>query len=185
MVRPLLPLLAAASLTAGCGSGGDFPSLAPRAVERELGNFPPVTGPCRDAAPDSDGCYEAGRDPEPAPPADDPALADRINRLREGAEAGQSAFAGRVAAVRAAVERAGPQGSENWIAAQQGISRLEGDRAPVLEAVQALEILAVERAAEPTSAADRARVEEAALAVRAIAAEQQAIIDELSARLSR
>ncbi|MDP9415403.1 MAG: hypothetical protein M3Q08_15255, partial [Pseudomonadota bacterium] len=76
----LLPLAAPALLTA-CASQGEFPSLAPRAVERELSGAP--APPCLPPGTTA----EPAPAPAPAPPPlpSDPALAARTAALLEQA----------------------------------------------------------------------------------------------------
>ena len=69
----LFIMLGPLAVTAGCAARGPFPSLAPRAVEREL------------AEADE-------RTPAAAVIADDPALASRVAGLLADAKAGEAEF---------------------------------------------------------------------------------------------
>src|SRR6478752_7981612 len=106
MSRPsplfLLPLAAVAGLgaaLAGCAAPGPYPSLAPRPIEKMLG--------------------EPGVPPVVAPLPDDPAVAARVASLLGEARAGDSAFRAALPAAAKAVRGAGAVGSDRWIEAQQ------------------------------------------------------------------
>ena len=163
--RILAPIAIAsilATLTA-CAKPGNFPSLAPRAVEREL--------PTPAAAP------------SPPAPAD-PALGARIVELRDEAEAGQRAFAAEAASGRTAIAQAGKAGSESWIAAQQAVSRLEAARSRTATALASLDQLAVERAAQPTNPGDYQALLAAVEASRILADAQKAEMVRMTKGLS-
>src|SRR6202012_5013594 len=106
MPRPLFlfpPLLALAAL-AGCGgTSGHYPSLAPRPIEKTLG--------------------EPGVPPAAAPIADDPEVASRISAFLGQAQAGDRAFHDDLPAAEEAVRKAGTPGSDAWIQAEQALSR--------------------------------------------------------------
>ena len=157
---PLL-LLLLAGLLAGCVSQGPFPSLAPRPAEREDWSEEPVRA-------------------VPAV-ADDPALRGRLAALLDEARAGRRDFDADLAAAERASARAGAEGSDSWIEAQQAISRLEAAMARSGEALAALHQLRLDREARPASAADRAALDSAIEEAEAIAARER----ERIARLSR
>jgi len=158
----LSPLLA---LLAGCAATqGPFPSLAPRAVERELSQ-------------------EAVPTPVPTVP-EDPALRSRIAQLIGLAREGQSAFEAALGSARAAVAGAGAAGSEGWTMAQVEISRLGAARAPTVNALAELDALAIARARKPTSASDTAAVEAAVAQVQAMADRQHDQLESLRGSLS-
>jgi hypothetical protein len=164
--RPFPPLAAAAALLAGCAAEGPFPSLAPRAVERQLANEQP-----------------------PAPPPiipSDPATAGRIRDLVAAAREGDGAFRSALAAARPAVGGAGAAGSESWVAAQQAVSRAQAARAPTVNALADLDSLAVRLAAARPAAsqADIANAVAAVETVQAIADAQEDALGGLRARLS-
>lgn len=169
MTRPfparLLALLAAALAASGCATGGDFPSLAPRAIEREDPRAEPVRTP-------------------PAV-ASDAALLAAVARLRADALAGAGAFAAELRAAEAAAGRAGAPGTEGWMEAQQALSRLEAARAPATIARAELDRLLILRASEPTAEEDLAAIRAALTEVERVAAEQQRHIDTLRSRISR
>lgn len=178
MVRPrtLLPL-AASVLLCACAGQGPFPSLAPRAVERELSGqaAPPCVG---SAAP-------AAAHAPAAPLPSDVQLASRVTALVADARSGQSAFEAVLPRANASAARAGAAGSDSWIAAQQDISRLEAARVRTQDALAELESLSIARSGDQaTNEADRASVLAAAEEVRVLAAGQQAEIERLSAPLS-
>ena len=178
MIRPqILPLLLVTGLVCACAAQGPFPSLAPRAMERELSGQP--LPPCLAGATAA---------PAPAPaaaPVDDAQLAGRLSQLIVQARQGEADFASALPAARASAARAGAAGSETWIAAQQDISRLEAARARTVDALAELEALSLSRSGDrATSEADRASVVAAAEEVRGLAEAQQAEIGRLSAGLS-
>jgi hypothetical protein len=150
----------AAALLAGCVSQGPFPSLAPRPAEREDWSEEPVrTAPAV---------------------ADDAALGARIASLRAEARAGWSAFEADLGAAERTAARAGAQGSDSWIEAQQALSRLEASRGRTMQAAEELHQLRLARAGAPTSAADLEALDTAIEEAGAIAARQQQRIDRLS-----
>lgn len=154
VMKPLrAPLLAcAAALLAGCVSEGPFPSLAPRPDERLA-----IEEPVREA-------------PQIA---DDSALRVQINRLVSEARAGDAAFEDDYAAAARAAGRAGAEGSDSWIDAQQAWSRAEASRLRATDAAAELHQLALARAGQPTSPADLAALEAAIAQVDGIVASQQ------------
>jgi len=154
-------LLASALLLAGCVSDGPFPSLAPREAE-EL----------------------AIEEPERAPPvvADDEGLLAHVAARVADARIGAMAFERALGEAERAVARAGREGSDSWIEAQQAISRLEAARSYTTRAEADLDRLSLTRADLPTSAADQQALNAAIAEVAAIAAGQQARIDRLRAR---
>jgi hypothetical protein len=159
---PLAALLAALALP-GCVPQGEFPSLAPRPAERDRSMEPPV------------------REAVQAPT--DLALRLRVSELERQAARGQSDFEGAYAGAEAAVRSAGPAESDSWVDAQQAISRLEAARTETMRALTELDRLAISRADMPTSDADFAAIEAAIAAAERLAADQQARIEALRARL--
>jgi hypothetical protein len=153
-----------ALLLAACAAEGDFPSLEPRAVEREL----------------------AQTDPAPPPPlADDPALAGRVAELAAEARRGEAEFEAALPAARSAVAGAGAAGGEAWIEAQQALSRLEAARGATVRALADLDALALAEANRTSlSGADLERLRAAVAALQAIANRQHDEIAGLRARLS-
>ena len=163
-MRVAFALPSFAALLAACAAQGSFPSLAPRAVESELG----------------------GETPSPAAPAiaDDPALAARIGELVAQARQGQAAFEAAIQGAEAAAAGSGPAGSEAWTAAQVAISRAEAARLPTVNALAELDALGIARARQPTSAGDLEAVTAATAEVQAIAVGQRRRIDSVRALLS-
>lgn len=109
-------------LLAGCiADQGSFPSLAPRPIE----------------------AIDIAGEPAAAPvaPTVDPAQAAFAREEEARAKAGEQAFA-TVAAEAEPPIRAGagqPAGSDRWTAAQVALSRLQAARAPVADALRALD----------------------------------------------
>jgi hypothetical protein len=151
--------LAAAALLAGCVSEGPFPSLAPRPDERLSID-----------------------EPERAAPqiANDSALGVRVNGLLAEARAGDAVFERDYDAAARAASRAGPEGSDSWMAAQQALSRAEAARGRTGSAVAELHQLAVTRADQPVSEADRAMLAAAIDQADGIVAAQQARLNRLT-----
>ncbi|HVQ09690.1 MAG TPA: hypothetical protein VMS43_14775 [Allosphingosinicella sp.] len=145
------------ALLAGCVTEGPFPSLAPRPDERLT-----IEEPVREAPI----------------VADDPAVRARIADLLAEARQGNRTFeADYGAAARAA--RGGLVGSNVWIEAQQALSRVEAARGRTAAAAAELHQLALERADQPMSAADREGLDEAVAEADRLLAAQQARIDRL------
>jgi hypothetical protein len=171
----VLPLLG------GCATGGDFPSLAPRQVERDLtGGSAPIRCPGTEieAAP----VQQAEARPAPVNP--DPQLGARVAELLTAARRGQSDFAAALPAANRAAARAGAAGSENWIAAQQQISRLEAARTRTVDALAELDALAIRRSDVPVAEADYQAVLAAAEEVRRLSEGQQAELARLGGRIT-
>jgi hypothetical protein len=152
---------------AGCAARGPFPSLAPRAVEKEL------------AALDE-------AKPVPTVLPDDPAVAAQTNALLAEARRGQGDFETASSAAEKMVRAAGSAGSDSWVEAQQAVSRLEAVRTRTATALGDLDAFVLERAqaTPPLSAADFARIEAVIAEVQAIAARQQERIAALQSSLA-
>jgi hypothetical protein len=161
-IRANLLLVPVLSLAAACAPEGSFPSLAPRAVER-LSTEEPVRA-------------------EPAVPAD-PSLSGQVAQLLASARKGNADFQAELPAARASVARAGAAGSDDWVEAQQAVSRLEGARAETAAAVTQLDALSIERAARPTNAADFQALLGALEIAQSLADGQKAEIDRLQGQL--
>jgi len=147
-----------ALLLAGCVSQGPFPSLAPRPGEQLA-----IEEPAREA---------------PVVADDESVSAFLAARLAE-TQLGARAFDGLHAEAERIVARAGPDGSDSWIEAQQAISRLTVARMRTAETVANLHWLSLERAQQPTSESDLRAINAAIADVEQIAASQQARIDRL------
>lgn len=166
-------------LLSGCAAQGHFPSLAPRAVERELSGAP--VPPC--ASEEAQTAESAP--PPPAAVPDDPQLRARINELVAQGRSGERAFNDALPGARTRVARAGRPETDSWIDAQIAVSRLEAARSATSTALAELDGLATARAQDPqTNEADRMRVSQAAEEVRAIAASQRSTLEDLQRRLS-
>lgn len=165
MMRPLfpfLPLLALAALGGCAGAAGPFPSLAPRPIEKLLG--------------------EPGVPPVVAPVPDDPQVAARVSTFIAQAQAGDRDFHTALPAAEEAVRHAGAAGSDRWIQAQQAISRAEAGETPTTRALAELDRYATDRAnAKPLSNGDLARLQAATAEVQRLSNAEHAEI----ARLQR
>jgi hypothetical protein len=158
----ILPVALALALGA-CAAGIDTPSLAPRAAERvPIGEVEPVAEPAS---------------------ALDPALADRLSRLVAAAQADQQRFAAKEADTAGQVAHAAnaAQGSDAWVQAQQALSALEGQRAPMATHLSVLDDLRV----EPGNAAlaNRGAIDAAAATIESLDRGQAEAIAALAARL--
>lgn len=175
-----IPMLCA---LAGCAGSGAYPSLAPRALERNLtGGSAPAGCPVpADTAAAVSGSAAAAT---PAV-ASDPALRARIADLLAAARAGQTEFAALLPQAEQSAARAGSAQSETWIEAQQDLSRLQAARGPTVDALSDLDALGIRPAAGPAvNAEDYAAILAAAEEVRALAEAQDAAIDRISGRLA-
>jgi hypothetical protein len=162
---PLLAALAGlAAWLAGCAAPGPYPSLAPRPIEKALG--------------------EPGVPPVVAPLPDDPAVAARVASYLAEAKAGDSEFRAALPAAQAAVRRAGAVGSDSWIEAQQALSRAETAESRTTRALSDLDRFGVDQAnARALSPTDLARLQAATAEVQRLADSQQAEIRRLQAAL--
>jgi hypothetical protein len=161
-----LPITAAAvALAAGCAPQGGFPSLAPRPGEQQDWTEEPVR-----IAPAV---------------ASDAAMRQRLVALRGQAAQGERAFEADYGPAEAAIGRAGGEGSDSWVEAQQALSRLQAAQSEVTEALDQLEQVALARAQEPTNAEDLAAIDAARNAVAGIVAAQNARVARLAGRLNR
>jgi hypothetical protein len=148
----------AGALLAGCVTEGPFPSLAPRPDERLA-----IEEPVREAPV----------------VADDPVLRARIAALLAEARGGDRTFEAEYGAAARAAARSGPTGSDAWIAAQLVLSRVEAARGRTAAAAAELHQLALERADQPLSAADREALDSATAAADGLLADQQARLERL------
>jgi hypothetical protein len=167
MVRPnpfLTVLLASLAGLSACAAPGPFPSLAPRPIEKALG--------------------EPGVPPTVAPLPDDPALAPRAAAFVDQARAGDRAFHAALPAAEQAAKRAGAVGSDSWIAAQQALSRAEAAETQTTRALADLDRFGSDRAdAKAISPADLARLQAATAEIQRLADAQHAEIHRLQAAL--
>jgi hypothetical protein len=148
----VLVLSAAAASLAGCISEGPFPSLAQRPDERLA-----IDEPVR----------------EPPQIADDSALRVQINRLLAEARGGDADFERDYDAAARASARAGREGSDSWLDAQQALSRAEMSRGRATDAAAELHQIVHARAGQPTSAADQAALDAAIAQADGIVAAQE------------
>jgi len=154
-LRSFTPVAALA--LAGCVAQGPFPSLAPRPAELVDLSIEPVR--------------------EDPVIADDAALRERIAELVAAARTGWRDFQAELGPTERAFARAGGQGSDSWVTAQEALSRLEASRARTTTAAGELQQLSVARAERPTSPADRAALDSAIEETNALAARQQERMD--------
>jgi len=131
--RPLIALIFLLAATACARAEGNYPSLAPRAIE---------------SRPDEE---ETAPLPPPAP-AGAKAAAD-IAALLADARKGDADFARLLPAAERAIAAAQGKApdSEAWIAGQQMLSALDAARAPTAAAMTALDSLFVDLAARATA----------------------------------
>lgn len=177
----MLPVVLLCAL-AGCAASGPYPSLAPRALERDLtGGSAPAGCP----VPDDVAAALGGSAPAPAPVVgSDPALRARVAALIAAAGAGQAEFDALLPQAEAQAARAGSARSEAWIEAQQRLSRLEAARGRTVDALSELDVLGIRPAAGPAvNDEDYAAVLAAAEQVRLLSEAQDAAIDRVAARL--
>ena len=151
-------VLPATALLAGCITHGPWPSLAPRPDEGLT-----IEEPVREA-------------PQIA---DDSALRVRINNLVAEARAGNAAFEQDYGDAARTASRAGAEGSDSWMAAQQALSRVEAARGRTSDAAAELHQLAVARAGQPTSPGDQAALEAAIDQADGVVAAQQARLNRI------
>lgn len=148
--RLLCPLVAAAA-AAGCTTGGDFPSLAPRAVEQLS--------------------FEEAVKVDP-PVAADPALSVRANALLAEARRGNGAFDVAYAQALPRVRAGGAVGSDGWVQAQEAMSRVEAARNATSAALADLDRFVTDQADEPVNDAVWGEVLAARDAAQALVNEQ-------------
>jgi hypothetical protein len=167
MARPsfLFPSLLALAGLAGCGgASGPYPSLAPRPIEKALGE---PTAP-----------------PKVAPIPDDPEVGARVSSFLAEAQTGDRAFRAALPAAAAAVRHAGAAGSDSWIQAQQALSRAEAAEMPTTRALAELDRYATDRAnARPLSGGDLARLQAATAEVQRLADAEHAEVARLQGTL--
>ena len=123
-ISPLFLISAASLALSACGTELQAPSLLPRAVEKQ-----PIDMPVAEAS-------------EAQTPAD-PALQAAIAKQIEAAEAGDRDFTRSRADAEQAVAKASgkPQGSEDWVQAQEAVTALESARTQVRDAAAAIDAL--------------------------------------------
>jgi hypothetical protein len=164
MSRSPLSTLLAAALLAGCAPVGDFPSLAPRPIEKST----------REEA-------------TPAAPAEgvaDAELLKRTSAIVESGEAGHRAFLAELASARPAIERASgaSAGGEAWVAAQQAYTAVDAARGTLLAALADLDALRREQV-ESATPDNQAALDAASQRLATLDAEENAALAELAAKL--
>jgi hypothetical protein len=158
-VRILIPSL----LAAGCATGGEFPSLAPRPVEQLSFEEPIKIDP---------------------PVAADPALRGRANAILAEARAADGAFEQAYAQALPLVRGAGAAGSDSWLIAQEAISRAEAARIGTTSALVDLDLLLADQSDDPTNAGIWSELQAARAAAAALAADQRGRLDSLKRAIS-
>jgi hypothetical protein len=162
----LLPLSA-------CTTGGTYPSLERREVERITGTAEAVT-----PQPES----------APAPPPPSPELNGRLSQLLDQARASHNRFGERRANASRLIAAGGnaPVASESWSVASVALADLEGARSQTMIALAELdELYASEsvKAADSGNPGDAAAVAETWREVSALAAEEDGVLVALRGRL--
>jgi hypothetical protein len=170
MSRPPLPRFAIAiaslCLAAGCAQQGDFPSLAPRPIEKAAAT---------EASP-------PGADT--AAPGADAALLARLRPIVASAQAGHTAFLVELASARPIIERArgAAAGGEAWVAGQQALSRVGATRGALATALADLDQLRRERI-DDANGASRTALDETGQQLTTLDAEEASRLAELAAKL--
>jgi len=158
-------LISAAALAlSACGAEVQAPSLMPRAVEKQ-----PIDMPVAEAS-------------ETQTPLD-PRLQAAIAKQIEAAQAGDRDFTARRATAETAVAKAAgkPQGSEEWVQAQEAVTALETARGAVHDAAAAIEALRDDPANRTSG--NREAIDAATKQVGAIEASEAAAVAALTAKL--
>jgi hypothetical protein len=163
---PRLTIVAAiAALAGGCVAPGPFPSLAPREAEGAIST------------------EDTSRE-RPVVPID-AALGARIAVLLSDVRRGETTFATALGVAEAAAGRAGAEGSETWIAAQQAVSAAEAARAPTVGSLAELDGLSLERAGMATHQSQFETLLAAVAEAQRLAERQQRRLDAVRAQISR
>jgi hypothetical protein len=157
--RILVPCI----LAAGCATGGEFPSLAPRPVEQLAFEEPIKVDP---------------------PVAADPALRGRAAALLADARAGDGAFEEAYAQALPLVQGAGAVGSDSWLIAQEAISRAEAATVGTTRSLVDLDLLLAEQSDDPTNAAVWVELRTAKEAMERLAADQRRRLGGLKASVA-
>lgn len=134
----LAPALTLGVLLTGCASGGPYPSLDRRAVERQYGSAQAVSGPI------------SGATPEPGETAPDAPLLKRLEELRMRALAANRQFESHEKSARRAVAAAAGAAvaSESWSVAQVELAQLDSARSNAMIALADLDSLLIAAAQE-------------------------------------
>lgn len=156
----LLPLLA----TAGCATGGEFPSLAPRPVEQLSFEEPVRVDP---------------------PIAADAALRSRASGFVQEARGGEEAFQAAYSAALPRVRSAGGAGSDSWVQAQEAISRVEAARNATSGALADFDAWLTQLSNEPVNAELWAEIARDRATVSGMVDEQNRRIGGLKASVSQ
>ena len=164
MSRLPLSLLLLTAMLGGCAASAEFPSLAPRAIEK--------------AAQD---------EPRPAPVAEtgaDAELQKRLAAIVESGESGHRAFLAELANARPLVARAAGStaGSEAWVAAQQAYTAADAAHGALGAALADLDTLRREEV-DNANPANRAALDQAAQRLTTLDADERTALAELAARL--
>ncbi len=149
---------------AGCATGGEFPSLMPRAVEQLSFEEPVRVDP---------------------PVAADPALRARADALVAEARGGDRVFDVAFGEALPRVRGAGGRGSDSWVQAQEAISRVEAARTITSSALADFDTWLTEISAQPVNAELWAEIAQDRAAIAALAEEQDRRLDGLKASVSQ
>ena len=163
-----LSCLALLALTA-CMDKGEYPSLRPRPFERLGGAGIPIP-------------------PPPAAPLARAEIVTAVGSFVAKAEAGQRAFAGKLASTQSVVAQAGAVDSDSWISAQEALSALDVSREPTVTAMANIDALnrgGTGRAGLTYGDNDFAAIRNAGERVNALLEAQQRELDTLEAGLAK
>lgn len=168
MSRPPAPLAAclfALGLLAGCAAPGEYPSLSPRAIEKDAAAGATTEAPAIPAAADA-------------------GLAQQIAAILTAAESAHASFVDELTNARSVIAGASgaAAGSERWVAAQQAYSRADAARAPLVSALADLDALRRARI-NNAAPADMSALDGAAERLGVLETEETSRLNELAARL--
>jgi hypothetical protein len=153
-----------AVLLAGCASTSDYPSLAPRPVERIEGAFATDTP-------------ESAPAPPPAPSAD---LVARLAQLQRDASSLHAQFVAAAPAATRLASAAGATGSDSWASAQVALADLDSLRSRVAVSLADLDALWVDSTIE---AGPREEIGAARDSVEAMVAQEDEVLARLRSRV--
>jgi hypothetical protein len=153
-----------AVLLAGCASTSDYPSLAPRPVERNEGAFATDTP-------------EPAPAPPPAPSAD---LVARLAQLQRDASSLHAQFVAAAPAATRLASAAGATGSDSWASAQVALADLDSLRSRVAVSLADLDALWVDSTIE---AGPREEIGAARDSVEAMVAQEDEVLARLRSRV--
>jgi hypothetical protein len=186
----IVPVLACAVGLAACATtpDGEYPSLAVREAEYQMGQIPRPTGDCADCAQ----CPEGGEMPatgqfEPptpvAPPPPPPALStdllERVAQLEAQAREAHADFERAVPATRSAVRDSGSVGSKSWGRGEVAYANLRSIRSRTSIPLADLDTLVAIRSVDGKPVEEIVAARDAVLG---LIAQEDGVLDELSPR---